>query len=150
MYEITDFKNNEINKKMLKTFERKSLLFLENDNSLSSSVGNFHRWCVHNKIETNSLFKVGELPMEYIKKQIDYFDVIVFQTQWVYEISKQLEQHLSTMKDKKIVIECYIHEPSWWHKPKVVHDVFVLNCPFDDMDDWEFHKLRINKGIWEK
>ena len=148
---LETIKENEINRRLLKEFSRKRVLFLEDDYTLHSSVGNFWRWCVHNKVEHNTLFRIGELPSEYVMEQVLWFDVICFQTTWTYDVSRKLKGLISQMRERKTVLECYIHEPTWFYKPKgVVHDVFVLACNEEDMDDWELDKLRISKAIWEK
>lgn len=150
MYDtVEEFKDNEINKQLLKTFKGKRVLFIENDFTMHNSVGNFWRWCIENKIEYNCLFNVSKLPLEYTTEQLKWFDVIAFQTQWVYEVSHKLHEIVSNMKDKKIVVECYIGDPTWYVKPKVVHDVYILKSHGDDMDDWKFRKLRLKKAIWE-
>lgn len=149
MHRVEEFKNNNVNKQMLKTFANKRVLFLENDFTMHNSIGNFWLWCREHKIEHNCLYNIAKLPLEYTLEQIEWFDVIAFQTQWVYEISKQLETALTKSKDKKIIVECYISEPSWYRKPNVVHDVFVLDSHYYDMDTWKFNKLRLKKAYWE-
>jgi hypothetical protein len=150
MRELKEIKNNVVNKSMLKVLRNKNILFLENDNSLHDAVGNFETWLVENKVRNNVLYDVQHLSLDYIKGQIDYADVIAFQTTWTYEVSQTLREYLTKLKNKKIIIECYISEPTWWRKPKgVIHDIYVLHSAMEDMDDWDFKKLRLNKAIWE-
>jgi hypothetical protein len=150
MWKVKDIKNNDVHKAMLKLFEGRNVLFLENDNGLHNAVGNLEIWLMENKIKYNALYSVGDLSLEYIKGQIDYADIIAFETTWTYEISRKIEEYLTKSKDKKIIVECYISEPSWWRKPKgVVHDMYALASNEEDMDDWEFKKLRLNKALWE-
>lgn len=149
MYAVKEFKLNDTHKKMLKVFSGRRVLFLENDYTMHDSVGNFWLWCRENKIEHNCLYNVGKLPVDYILEQLDWFDVIAFQTQWVSEKSHLLKEAISKLKDKKIVVECYISQPTWFYKPKVVHDVYVLDSHDEDMNEWGLKKLRINKPIWE-
>ena len=151
MWSVKEFKNNEVNKKLLKEFSGRRILFLENDFTMHNSIGNFWLWCKENKIEYNCLYNVRKLPIEYTLEQVDWFNVIAFQSQWVYEESFKLKEAIAGMKDKKTVVECYISEPTWYYKPKnVVHDVFVLDSHDDDMDEWKLNKLRLNKAIWDK
>lgn len=151
MWQISEFKDNGINKSLLKQFKGQRLLFLENDFTLNHAVGNFFKWCIENKIEYNVLFNLKHLPIDYIIEQVGWFDVIVFETQWVDDNAKELQSKISSLKDKKTVLECYIHEPTWFYKPKgIKHDVFVLSSNDEDMDEWKLNKLRLNKAIWEK
>lgn len=150
MERVKEIKNNVVHKSMLKLFSGKDILFLENDNRLHGPVGNLEIWLIENKIKYNSLFNVSDLSMEYIKGQIAYADIIAFETTWTYEVSKNIEKFLTLSKDKKIIVECYICDPSWYYKPKgVVHDMYVLDSYGDEMDNWELKKLRINKATWE-
>jgi hypothetical protein len=149
MRDLEEIKDNEVHKNLLKTFKNKRILFLENDYTMNHSVGYFWRWCKENKVEYNCLFNVSKLPADYIMEQVEWFDVIAFETQWVYEVSETLHKLISAMKDKKIVLECHTGDPTWFRKPKVVHDVYILKSWTGDMDDWKFHKLRLNKAYWE-
>jgi len=151
MWKLQEIKNNKVHKDMLKLFAGKRILFLENSNSLHVGVGNFEIWLRENKMEFNALFDVGSLSMDYIKGQIEYFDVIAFQTTWTYEVSRNISEFLKKSKDKKIIVEsCIGKDPTWFYKPKgVVHDMYMLQPFSEDMDDWEFKKLRLNKATWE-
>lgn len=150
MRELTEIKNNKVHKSLLKLFDGQRILFLENDNGLYNSVGNFETWLVENKIRYNALFDVSNLSMDYIKGQIEWANIIVFETTWTYEVARNIENFLTAYKDKKIIMECYIHEPSWWRKPKgVIHDMYVLQSSGNDMDDWNLDKLRVNKATWD-
>ena len=151
MWSVSEFKKNEVNAKMLKQFSGKRILFLENDFTMHNSIGNFWLWCRENKIEYNCLYNVRKLPIEYTLEQIEWFDTIAFQSQWVYEETFKLKEAISKMKDKRTVVECYISDPTWFYKPKgIVHDVFVLDSHDEDMDEWKLDKLRLNKAIWDK
>ena len=147
---IKEIKQNKVHKDMLKIFNNKDILFLENGQSHQNCDGNLEIWLIENKIRYNSLYNISKLPLEYVKNQIEYYDIIAFQTTWTYEISKTLEEYISKLENRKVIVECYINEPSWNYKPKVIHDVYILNSFGDDMDDWTFDKLRTNKPYWEK
>lgn len=150
MWKLKEIKNNDIHKSMLKVFEGKRVLFLENSCTLHDDIGNLEIWLREQKMEFNALYDVGKLPLDYIAKQISYYDIIAFQTTWTYEVSRNIEEFLTKYKTKKTIVECYISEPSYFKKPKgVVHDMYVLSPGDDDMDEWEFKKLRINKATWE-
>lgn len=155
-YQVTEFKNNKVHAQLLKLFKGRDVLFLENSISLHDAVGNAERWMIENKIKYNSIFSIGDLGkleggVDYIMERIRESDIIVFETTWTYEISHILHEKIAAMKDKKTVVQVYIHEPTWWYKPKgVKHDVYVFSSCDEDMDTWELHKLRLNKPIWEK
>ena len=150
MWKLEEIKNNNIHKSMLKVFEGKRVLFLENSNTLHDDIGNLEIWLREQKIEFNALYDVGKLSLDYIANQISYYDIIAFQTTWTYEVSKKLEEFLIKYKTKKTIVECYICDPSYYKKPKnVIHDIYVLKPGDDDMDEWKFQKLRINKATWE-
>lgn len=154
-WKVKEIKDNIVNKELLKVLFNKNVLFLENDNSLTDAVGNFEIWLRHNKIQYNGLFSINDLAkleggFEYIKQQIDWYDVIAFQTTWTYEVSRVIEKYLRALKNKKIIIECYIYEPSWFYKPKGIrHDMYALASNDEKMDEWEFKKLRLKKAVWE-
>lgn len=127
----------------------KSVLFLENDNGLYNGLDTLENILIENKIKYNCLFDLTSLSKEYIINQIHLYDAIVFQTTWTYDISKELYKFLESLKDEKIIIEHYINEPSWYYKPKVVHDVYI--CKIDDNFDedwWSFYKLS-DKPYWD-
>lgn len=127
----------------------KKVLFLENDNGLYHGLDNLEDILKQNSIEYTCLYEVSTLPMEQITKAIAEHDAIVFQTQWVYEVSKKLLQYMTALKEKKIVIECYVGtDPTWFYKPDVVHDVYVLSA--SDLDwTWRFVKLHKTKPYWD-
>jgi hypothetical protein len=155
-FQITEFKNNKVHKQLLKLFAGRDVLFLENSIGLHDAVGNLERWLIENKVKYNAIFSIGDLGkleggVDYIMERISESDIIVFETTWTYDISKILEKKIAAMKNKKIIVEVYISEPSWWYKPKgVKHDVYVFSSEDEDMDNWDFDKLRLNKPIWEK
>jgi len=131
-------------------------LFLENDNGLYNGLDAVEELLQQNSIEYSCLFDLKEVPFETIIDQIGKHDAIVFQTQWVYEISHKLKEFMFASKDKKIVIECCICDPSWYYQPKaVVHDVYFVKAPhysFEKGEDqdlfWQFKKLS-NKPYWD-
>jgi len=123
----------------------KKVLFLENDNGLYNGLEAFEAILKQNKIKYKCLFEVSEMPLEKIIKAIGSFDAIIFQTQWVYPVSKKLYEYMAALQEKKIVIECFINEPTWYYKPDVVHDVYIY--AYQDLQElWEgnghkFYKL---------
>ncbi len=129
--------------KLIKRFKGKRILFLENDYNLHNSVGNFYNWCIENKIKTNALFRIKELPMDYILDQVLWFDVIAFETQWVGEKSYEIKEAISKLTDPKIILECYCYKPTWYRKPKgIKHTLFTLECHNEDINEWQFDKLK--------
>lgn len=96
------------------------------------------------------MFDLSSLTLEEIKKNIDEHDVIVFMTQWVYDISKKIAEYMFSLKTKKVVIEVYIYEPTWYYKPKTIHDVYIYShqkSKFSE-DKIKFYKLS-NKPYWD-
>lgn len=133
----------------------KKVLFLENDNGLYHGLDQLEELIIANKIKHKVLFEVGDMPLENIIAAIKKCDVLIFQTQWVYKVSKEISAYMFASKDKKIVIECYLGDPTWYYKPKAVHDVYICKPPArydkDDVvneDHWKFFKLS-QKPYWE-
>ena len=132
-----------INLRLLKLLNNKSVLFIEDDFTLSNSVGEFHEWCINNKVEYNCLFRCSELPIDYIINQVEYFDIVAFETQWVNQAPFLIKEAISKMKSKKTIIECYTYQATWKRKPKVVHDVYILECPEgEEFSSWSLEKLK--------
>lgn len=151
MYKLKEIKDNAVNKKLKKLLVGKRVLFLENDFGHYHADGNFEIWLMENKIQYNSIFGISSVNMEYIIEVINHFDVIAFETTWTYEISQKIKEYLMKSRSKKIIIECFIgSEPSWYYKPKgIVHDLYTIGSGDEDMDNWDFYKLRVNKPYWE-
>lgn len=132
------------------TLKGKKVLFLENDNGLYHGLDEMEELFIEHKIDFKCLFEVNELPFEKILSEIKDCDAIVFQTQWVYEVSKKIRDFMYESTDKKIVIECYLgNDPTWYYKPDAVHDVFICKPPtFKAWDEWKFFKLS-KKPYWD-
>ena len=113
-----------------KTLKGKKVLFLENDNVLQNGLDEFERIIKTAGIEYVVLFELSELPLEKILTAINECDVIVFQTRWVYEISKTLLGYVSKLPDKKTVVEVFIKEPTWYYASQhgTHHDVYIYTC----------------------
>ena len=133
----------------------KKVLFLENDNGLYHGLDQLEEFIIANKIKYKVLFEVDEIPMENIIKEIKKCDVLIFQTQWVYKVSQEISKYMFASKDKKIVIECYLSDPTWYYKPKAVHDVYICRPPirYSKTDpvmegEWKFYKLS-QKPYWD-
>ncbi|HUS48525.1 MAG TPA: hypothetical protein VMZ91_00025 [Candidatus Paceibacterota bacterium] len=137
---------------ILKTLKGKKVLFLENDTSLNDGLDCFEQRLIENEIEYKTLFNLEEVPFDDILKSISECDCIVFMTQWVYEASKKIKEYMFALKDKKIVIEVYICEPTWYYKPRSAHDVYIYSCyrPWksDPIEDEKFYKLS-QKPYWD-
>lgn len=116
---------------IFQTLRGKRVLFLENDNTLAHGLDEFERILQRAQIEYKVLFDLSSIPMEEIKKAIGECDVIVFQTRWVYDISMKLLDYMRSISDKKIVIECYIGEPTWYYKHNhgTHHELYIYKCP---------------------
>lgn len=139
-----------------KVLAGKKVLFLENDNGLSDYGGQteFEDILKKNGIEYTLMLGLSDnYTMEEIVKAIHSHDCIVFMTQWVYEIAQKLRDFMFSLQEKKIVIEVYINEPSWYYKPKdAVHDVYIYTCQViwdeADKETESFYKLT-DKPYWD-
>jgi len=135
----------------------KNVLFLENDSGLYDDLANIEIFLKLNKVKYTVLCDIGDIQFEDITKAIELADVIIFQTQWVMNISMEIRDYMFTLKAKKIVIEAYINDPTWYYKPRSIHDVYIL-MPNSTLfmgqyeDDptiyWKFYKLRPKKPFW--
>jgi hypothetical protein len=139
---------------VIKTLTGKKVLFLENDNGLENGLDEFERILQSANIEYTILFELSEKPLDEIIKAINEHDAIVFMTQWVYEIAKKLFAYIKALPQKKIVIEVYISEPTWYYKSQhgSKHDVYIYSCQCywgeADKDTETFYKLT-NKAYWD-
>lgn len=139
---------------VIDTLQGKKVLFLENDNELANGLDEFERILKGAEIEYTALFELSELPLQTITEAINSHDVIVFQTQWVYYIAKKLFECVKALPQKKIVVECYINEPTWYYKRQhgSKHDVYIYSCQVHwgeaDKETEKFYKLT-NKAYWD-
>lgn len=138
---------------LLNIVKEKKILFLEGDNGLYNGLDDLERFFKANKIKYKCIFNIQDVKLAKVIKAILATDIVIFQTTWTYQITRDLHKFVSDLKDKKVIIEHYIHEPSWFRKPDVVHDVYVLKTMEQFEEDhgrvWEFYKLHNTKGIWE-
>jgi hypothetical protein len=145
---------NTVAENIAKTFKGKKLLFLENDNVLENGLETLLRLLDEKGIQYPFMFEIEDVPLPNILQAIKDHDGIIFMTQWVYETSRKLRDYMFTSKEKKDIIEVYIAEPTWYYKPKVVHDVYIfhgIESIFDDGPDkgLTFYKLRPKKAYWD-
>jgi hypothetical protein len=137
-----------------KTLKGKKVLFLENDNVLENGLDEFERILKNAGIEYKVLFGISDIPLQDVLTAINECDVIVFQTRWVYEISKKLFDYVSALPDKKTVVEVFINEPTWYYASQhgTHHDVYIYTCQtfygevFKDSE--KFYKLT-DKPYWD-
>ena len=134
---------------IIATLKGKKVLFLEGDNSLENGLEEFEAILKRGDIEYTLFFNIEEKELSDITTAINNHDCIVFMTQWVYDISKTLSEYMFSLQDKKIVIEAYITEPTWYYTPKnTIHDVYIYSCmmcwgePLKDNET--FYKLSDN------
>ena len=148
-----DITMNTPSQNIEKTLKGKKVLFLENDNVLENGLDEFERILINGNIEYTVLLSLSEQPLEKILTAIDECDVIVFQTRWVYDISKTLFDYVSNLPDKKTVVEVYVNEPTWYYASQhgTHHDVYIYTCHtfygkvFKDSE--KFYKLT-DKPYW--
>lgn len=145
----------KVEEKVLDLFKEKETLFIENDWGLYNTVGVLEQFLIENKCQYHTILDLERISMEVIISTIEMHDIIVFESQYVGERAQELLKFLYNDKSmKKKVVECYIHEPHWWRKPKgILSDMYVLTTSQEwddnDFEEWEFNKLRVEKAIWE-
>lgn len=148
LYSIVD--GNEEN--IFNTLVGKKVLFIENDNALENGLDEFENILKKIGVKYTVLFTASEQPFDKILSAINTHDCIVFQTQWVYDISKKIKEYMLSLLQKKIVIECYISEPSFYYKPDTIHDVYIYSCQSywgeADKETETFYKLS-DKAYWD-
>lgn len=138
---------------IIKVLNGKRMLFLENSNELDNGLDRLELFIKANGIKYSTLFGISKKPLEDTIKQIQAHDGIIFQTQWVYQISRDIKEFMFGLKDKKIVIECCICDPSWYYKPEgIAHDLYMLK-PTEEWEEnygreWEFYKIT-DKPYWD-
>lgn len=139
------------------TLKGQKVLFLENDNCLENGLEFFEKILIDKKIEHKVIFELDTIPTSDIQKLIGEYDCIVFMNQWVYDVSKELMKYMFSLKDKKIVVEVYMGEPTWYYKPDSAHDLYIYACmegfgekgDEDEFKDNEsFYKLS-QKAYWD-
>lgn len=139
---------------IIKTLKGKKVVFLERDSSLANGLDEFERILKSSGIEYKVLFDLEEKQLEEIIKEINEHDALVFMTQWVYDISKKLFEYVKSLPEKKIVIEGYINEPTWYYSTQhgTHHDVYIYSCQVifgkADKDTETFFKLT-EKPYWD-
>lgn len=92
------------------------------------------------------MFDLSEKPLSEIAKAINECDVIVFQTTWLSDVSKKLFDYISSLPTKKIIVEVYIFEPTWYYASQhgSKHDVYIYN------DRFEIFWLLCDRPYWEE
>lgn len=147
-------KINTPSENIAKTLKGKKVLFLENDNTLDNGLDEFERILKSANIEYTILFELSEKPLQSIIDSINSHDAIVFMTQWVYDIAEKLFLYIKSLKEKKIVIEAYIAEPTWYYKNQhgSKYDVYIYSCQVTwgeaDKESEKFYKLT-NNAYWD-
>jgi len=145
-----------IEQKIGKVFKNgQSVLFLERDNGLHNAVGNFETILLEQQVKYNALFRIDKLPMEYIIEQLEFFEIIVFQTGWDSDISENLEKLLYSKKFErpKIIVECFSSRPTWDQQQPVDHEFYVFRDWSDedrsvDRSEWGFKQLTKERLVW--
>lgn len=136
-----------ITEKLLKIIGNREVLILENDFTLSSSIGQFRNWMVENKVKHNVLYNLNKLPVSYIVEQLTWFDVFSFQTTGKEDRATELRDVISKMKDR-ITIEAFVYEPVFPYKPKGSKiKSYALDCyeDHDSQDDWALYEVKSTK-----
>lgn len=128
----------------------RKILFLENDNGLYYGLNKLEDFLKEKNLKYKCIFEVGEQPWAKVKKAIDTSNVIIFQTQWVFPISKKISEYCFSLRQPKIFIEVPVgSDPTWYYKPDgIPHDVYFLRIGVFKDDPWQFYKLS-SKPYWD-
>ena len=135
---------------VVSTLSGKKVLFLENDSDLDNGLETFESVLKDAGIQYKVLFNLSKLPIQQVLDEINTHDCIVFQTQWLTSISHKLFEFVQSLPEKKIVIEVYINEPTWFRHLEVFghHEVFIYKQDKYHLLPECFYKLT-NKPYWE-
>jgi hypothetical protein len=131
----------------------KKMIFLENGGELDNGLDRLQEFMATNGLENTVLLYLQKLELDNIIQQINQHDGIIFQTQWVYKISKDLKEYMFSLKAKKIVVECCICDPTWYYKPEgIAHDLYIVK-PSEEWEEkhgreWEFYEIT-DKPYWD-
>jgi hypothetical protein len=133
---------------ILSTLKGKKVLFLENGNTLDYGLDELEKICIRSGISYNTLFHLKYRPLDEIKEAINNCSVLIFQTTWVYDIANILEDYIRNLAEVKIVVECYIDEPTWYYSNQhgSKHEVYIYNCLSKESES--FYRLS-SKPYWE-
>lgn len=122
----------------------KRVLFLENGNcNMTDDLNLFKKLLIENKIEITILAHLQEIPIEIITDYINEYDVIVFQTTWLTEISRSLLKQQDKFKDPKTIIDIYLRDPHVYENHSNYHQ--WVNIKTDDtlnFENWEVEVLK--------
>lgn len=131
-------------------FKDKKFLFLENDWDLYRELKVIEDCLIENKIKYHTIFNIDKVSVKGILEVVDFADVIIWQSTYVSEKSRDLLKMINNYKDK-VFVEVQLNEPMAFFKGSLIPDVYILNgFDDDDFDNmWTFHKLS-EKPLWEK
>lgn len=131
---------------ILEVCRGKRIAFLENGTSLDDECSALAKLFVEAKIKFDCIFDIEKKGFVDVLTQCRNVDVIIYQTTWLYPVSKELKKAFMSIKEiefKKSFIEIYVNEPTFDSKPeKIIHDMYILNNYRLEIEKWEFHKLR--------
>lgn len=128
---------------IIDTLKGKKILFLENDTELpDNGPMELKELLNRNKIKSKELLDIDQLPLTKIQKAIDKTDVIIYQTQWVYEIASTLKKYILSLTTPKIIIECYISEPTFYYQlDGIPHSMYIFKKDYENGRGAKFYKL---------
>lgn len=115
---------------IIATLSGKKILFLENGSHLEHQVNQFFKILADADLTPLVATEVHTLPLEHIASLINDADVIVFQTTWVHPSTTKLFEYISSLTEKKIIVECYLNNPTWYYARQhgSIHDVYIYSC----------------------
>lgn len=130
----------QIERNIASVLKGKKVLFIENDNELGHGIDLFEDILKKVGVEYNILFQVDEVDKEKVFRLISEHDAIVYMTQWVYQVSRDIKDYMLWLRESKIVIEIYISEPTWYYQLEDVPHQMYIFCGYPP-DSPEFYKL---------
>lgn len=135
---------------IINTLQGKSVLFIENDSSLGDErLEEFAKILDSADIKYEVIVNANDLmkqDVNLLTEPIIKADAIVFMTQWIYEVSRVLREFISELPDKKIIVEVYISNPSWYYSSQhgTHHDVYIYSC-----DKWDWNKPKERETFYK-
>lgn len=133
---------------VIATLTGKRVLFIENDGCLENGLEAIEKILKDNNIFYEKILYASQKPLSLLVDKIKECECLIFMTQWLTETSKLLTQYVQSLQEKKIVIQVYIYEPTWYYSSQhgTIHDVYIYHN-IDGRNE-SFYKLT-EKAYWD-
>lgn len=136
--------------RILQFFKGKSIAFLENSPYLDDIGENLSKFLKKHNIPHQVINNIEIQGLESVLRQCKDFEVIVFHTTWTYPVSRELKNAFMSIQNrdyKKSFVELFSFEPTFQTKPKVIHDMYNLNCFSESVNNWIFYEITTDTTI---